>query len=47
MREDKIRYQSQSPLFLFEQTEILKYSDLNRVLITHPKEQIMEQRINF
>lgn len=45
--EDKMCNQSQSPLFSFDQTEILKYSDLNRVLITHPKEQIMEQRINF
>ena len=45
--EDKMCNQSQSPLFSFEQTEILKYSDLNRVLITHPKEKIMEQRIKI
>ena len=46
--EDKMCNQSQSPLFSFDQTEILKYSDLNRVLYNkHPKEKIMEQRIKI
>ena len=35
--EDKMCNQSQSPLFSFDQTEILKYSDLNRVLINIQK----------